>query len=149
MGKKKKQHINNLNEYIKTAESRAKYSLERFDILIITLSSGGIALSMGFFENFKEINKTQVYIGCVFFAIAVIINLLSQITGYYANRFDIKYSIQEVRELEKKEFESDYKKYDCYKRVFDFITTLFNISSLLCFITGMTFIILFLTKLKY
>lgn len=101
MGKKKKQHINNLNEYIKTAESRAKYSLERFDILIITLSSGGIALSMSFFENFKEINKTQVYIGCVFFAIAVIINLLSQITGYYANRFDIMYSIQEVRELKK------------------------------------------------
>ena len=60
---------------------------------------------------------------CIF-AIAVIINLLSQITGYYANRFDIKYSIQEVRELEKKEFEGDYKKYDCYKRVFDFITTL-------------------------
>lgn len=149
MGKKKKQHINNLNEYIKTAESRAKYSLERFDILIITLSSGGIALSMSFFENFKEINKTQVYIGCIFFAIAVIINLLSQITGYYANRFDIMYSIQEVRELEKKEFESDYKKYDCYKKFFDFITTLFNICSLLSFMIGITFIILFITKLKY
>jgi hypothetical protein len=149
MGKKKKQHISNLNEYIKTAESRAKYSLERFDILIITLSSGGIALSMSFFENFIEINKTQVYIGCVFFALAVIINLLSQVTGYYANRFDIKYSIQEVREIEKKEFESDYEKYDCYKKIFDFITTLFNIISLLIFITGMTFIILFITKLKY
>ena len=65
MGKKQK-HINNLNKYIKNAESRVKYSLERFDILIISLSSGGIALSMSFFENFREINKTQVYTACVF-----------------------------------------------------------------------------------
>ncbi len=149
MGKKKQKHIDNLNEYIKSAENRAKYSLERFDILIISLSSGGIALSMSFFENFKEINKTYVYVGCIFFAIAVIINLLSQGTGYYANRFDIKYSIQEVRELEKKEFESDYQKYDCYKKVFDFITNLFNISSLVSFIIGMTYIILFIKNLKY
>lgn len=42
--KKNNNHIANLNEYLISAATRAKYSIERFDILIILLSSGGIAL---------------------------------------------------------------------------------------------------------
>ena len=102
MNKKDKKHIKVLKQYLVSANDRAKYSIERFDILIITLSSGGIVLSMSFFENYKNIDKTMVYNGCLCFAFALIINLVSQVTGYFANRYDIKYVREEIRELENK-----------------------------------------------
>ena len=145
---KKKEHIGNLKEYIKSSESRAKYSIERFDILIISLSSGGIALTVGFFEKFKDTDKSNVYYGCLFFSIALIVNLLSQVTGYYANRNDIKYSNEEIRELEGKSFNKNYKKYDCYKVIFDFLTISFNGISLLSLIIGIVFILIFIKNLK-
>ena len=149
MDKKDKKHLKELKEYLITALARVKYSIERFDVLIITLSSGGIALSMSFFENYKSVDKTMVYNGCVFFAFALIINLVSQVTGYYANKYDIKYVREEIRELEKKVYVEDYKKYDCYKNVFNFMTNLFNASSLISFIIGMIYIVLFIKNLKF
>lgn len=149
MDKKDKKHLLELKEYLTSALARAKYSIERFDILIITLSSGGIALSMSFFENYKSTDKTMVYNGCVFFSFALIINLVSQGTGYFANKYDIKYVRQEIREIEKKVYVEDYEKYDCYKNVFNFLTNLFNISSLISFIIGMVYIIIFIKNLKF
>ena len=101
---KNKEHIINLNEYLITAATRAKYSIERFDILIISLSSGGIALVTAFFDKFKGIDKSDIYNGSLFFSIAIIINLLSQVTGYFANYNDIKYCNEEIRELEGKNY---------------------------------------------
>jgi hypothetical protein len=149
MNKKDKKHIKVLKQYLVSANDRAKYSIERFDILIITLSSGGIVLSMSFFENYKNIDKTMVYNGCLCFAFALIINLVSQITGYYANRYDIKYVREEIRELEKKSFFETYAKYDCFKKVFNFMTRLFNTSSLVSFVIGMIFIVLFIKNLNF
>ncbi len=57
--KKNNNHIANLNEYLISAATRAKYSIERFDILIILLSSGGIALVASFFDKFKCIDKVM------------------------------------------------------------------------------------------
>lgn len=144
-----KKYLKELKEYLISAKARAKYSIERFDILIITLSSGGIALSMNFFENYKSIDKTLVYNGCVFFASSLIINLVSQVTGYYANKYDIKYVREEIRELEKKVYVEDYNKYDCFKKVFNFTTNLFNASSLISFIIGMIYIVLFIKNLNF
>lgn len=144
---KNKEHIANLNEYLKTAETRANYSIERYDILIISLSSGGIALVAGFFDKFKDIDKSDVYYGSVF-SIAIIINLLSQVTGYYANRNDIKYCNEEIKELEGKNYYSKYQKYDCFKKIFNFLTTLFNGISLLSFIAGAIFLLIFIKNLK-
>ena len=110
--KKDEKHIEDLKEYIKSAESRANYSIERFDILIISLSSGGIALSVRFFDKFESIDKNNVFYGCLFFAISLIINLLSQVTGYYANRNDIKYSNEEIRELDNKKFINTITSFD-------------------------------------
>lgn len=145
---KNKEHITNLNEYLKTAETRAKYSIERFDILIISLSSGGIVLVAGFFDKFKGIDKSDVYYGSLFFSIAIIINLLSQVTGYFANLNDIKYCKEEIKELKGKNYNLNYQKYDCFKKIFDFLTTLFNGISLLSFIAGAIFILIFIKNLK-
>lgn len=149
MNKKDKKHIKVLKQYLVSANDRAKYSIERFDILIITLSSGGIVLSMSFFENYKNIDKTLVYNGCLCFAFALIINLVSQVTGYFANRYDIKYVREEIRELENKSFFETYAKYDCFKKAFNFMTRFFNTSSLVSFVIGMIFIMLFVKNLNF
>lgn len=145
---KNKEHIANLNDYLKTAETRANYSIERYDILIISLSSGGIALVAGFFDKFKDIDKSDVYYGSLFFSIAIIINLLSQVTGYFANSNDIKYCNEEIKELEGKNYYLNYQKYDCFKKIFNFLTTLFNGISLLSFIAGAIFLLIFIKNLK-
>jgi hypothetical protein len=131
MKKKDKVYKKKLEVYIERAKIREKYALERFDILIISLSSGGIALSAAFFEKFNATNKSNVFEACIFFSIALVVNLLSQITGYYANNFDIKYTVEEIREIEKKDFNLNYKIYDCYKTIFNVITNVFNLVSLL------------------
>lgn len=146
MQKEDKKYLKELKAYTIKAETREKYSIERFDILIISLSSGGIALCMSFFENFKEIDKLHVYNACIYFAVALVINLISQLTGYYANKYDIKYIKEEIRELEKKDFKSNYKIYDCYQNIFDKLTKLFNMISLLCFIIGIIFLIIFINQ---
>ena len=148
MKEEDKIHVQKLNVYIDKAKTREKYALERFDILIISLSSGGIALSVTFFEKFECINKSNVFVACIFFSIALIINLFSQVTGYYANNYDIKYTLEEIRELEEKEFFKNYKVYDRFKNVFNYLTTIFNLISLISFIVGMIFLILFINNLK-
>ncbi|MGL2963633.1 hypothetical protein ACSVH2_07425 [Flavobacterium sp. RSB2_4_14] len=148
MKEEDKIHIDKLNAHVNSAKLRAKYGLERFDILIISLSSGGIALSATFFEKFEDIDKLNVFWACIFFSVALVINLLSQVTGYYANNYDIKYTLEEIRETEKKKYYKNYKVYDCYKNVFNVLTTLFNLISLISFIVGIICLLLFINNLN-
>jgi hypothetical protein len=145
---KDEKHIEALKKYIQEAEQRAKYSIERFDILIISLSSGGIALSVGLFDKFKNEELSTVFYGILFFTIALILNLNSQITGYYANRNDIKFCHEEINELEEKKHKSDYQKYDCYKNVFNFFTKVLNTVSFMALVVALIFIILFFKNIK-
>ncbi|WP_026729484.1 hypothetical protein [Flavobacterium denitrificans] len=144
MNKKDKKYITDLKEYITTAEGRVKYSLERFDILIISLSSGGLALSGTLYENFKNADKTLVDIAWIFFSSALIVNLLSQITGYYANKLDIKCTRILIEEVKGKEEEGTHKSIDCQKAVFNFLTRAFNGLSFLSLTTAIILIILFI-----
>ncbi|NRT13655.1 hypothetical protein [Flavobacterium sp. 14A] len=99
---KDNKYVLELKEYILTAESRMKYSLERFDILIISLSSGGLVLVMNLYTNFPCATKTVINIAWLFFSVALIVNLLSQITGYYSNKYDLKFCKNEIKITENK-----------------------------------------------
>lgn len=146
MKKKDKQYIHSLKEYIISAEGRVKYSLERFDILIISISSGGLALSTSLYENFKNVDKTLINIGWIFFSSALIINLLSQITGYKANKLDIKCTYLVIEEVKGKKEEGSHKKLDCLKMFYNFLTKTFNILSFLSLSTAIILIIFFINK---
>lgn len=144
MNKKDKKYIDSLKEYITTAEGRVKYSLERFDILVISLSSGGLALSSSLYENFKNADKTLINIAWIFFSSALIINLISQMTGYRANKLDIKCTYIVIDEVKGELAEGSHKKIDCYKAIFNFLTTVFNTLSFLSLTTAIILIILFI-----
>ncbi|MEM6515496.1 MAG: hypothetical protein AAF688_04880, partial [Bacteroidota bacterium] len=70
MKKEDKEHLSDLKEYVSKAESRVKYALERFDILIISLSSGGLVLALNLFKNFQDscIDKHFLKLSWLFFS---------------------------------------------------------------------------------
>lgn len=105
--KKDQKYIQDLKEYIISAENRIKYSLERFDILIISLSSGGLVLVMNLYTNFPYSDKTSINVAWFFFSTALILNLLSQITGYLANKYDLTISKNEIDLTVNKKFEKE------------------------------------------
>jgi len=144
MKKKDKAYIQSLEEYILTAQGRVKYSLERFDILVISLSSGGLALCTTMYENFEKYDKTLINIAWIFFSAGLIINLLSQMSGYRANKLDIKCTYIVIDEVKAKVEEGTHKKLDFYKSIFHFLTTAFNILSFLSLATAIILIILFI-----
>jgi hypothetical protein len=146
MKKKDKIHLSNLKGYLLKAEERVKYSLERFDILIISLSSGGLVLALNLFKNFQDnsINKDLLSLSWLFFSMALIINLLSQVTGYLANKYDIKGTRNEIYELEKKPISRNSKWLERYQNTSDFLTKWLNILSFLSLATGIILLILFI-----
>lgn len=148
MKKKDKKYIIALKEYITTAEARVKYSLERFDILIISLSSGGLALSSSLYEHFTSGDKDFLNVAWIFFSAALIINLLSQITGYHANKLDIQCTNIVIDEIKGKVEEDTHKKLDCIKSICNFLTSMLNVLSFICLTTAVVLVVLFVNLKK-
>jgi hypothetical protein len=155
---KDQKYIEELKEYIISAESRIKYSLERFDILIISLSSGGLILVMNLYTNFPSANKTSINVAWFFFSTALIINLLSQITGYLANKYDLTISKNEIKltinkkfenkKTENKEIEEQNNKIDLIHRRYNKATKGLNILSFSALTIGIIMLIIFVNYLN-
>ena len=65
-----KKLLKELKDYLLKAEGRVKYSLERLDLLIISLSSGGLVLALNLFKSFKDdscVEKEYLSLSWLFF----------------------------------------------------------------------------------
>jgi len=144
MKKKDKKYIQKLEEHKISAKALVKYSLDRFDVLIISLSSGGLALSVSLYENFKDGDKMCINVAWIFFSSALIINLLSQITGYHANKLDIKCTSMVIEEVKGRVELDSHKKIDSKKEIFNKLTSLFNGLSFLSLTTAIVLVIFFI-----
>lgn len=143
-------YIDNLEKHIDTTKEAVKYSLERFDILIISLSSGGLVLSIGFvkdvIKDFKCVDPVFLKISWGLFALSLITNLLSQVTGYYANKFEIKISKNILRKQREKDEKGNQNRFLKLKGSYDFLTNFFNGLCLLSLIGAIVFLIIFINK---
>jgi len=139
-------YILELKEYKKTAEARLKYSMERFDILIISLSSGGLVLGMNLYSNFKSADKDLLNYAWAFFSVALILNLLSQISGYLANKFDIKCTGNLIDEAERdiEIIETDLN--ETIKKISNLTTYFLNVLSLISLVVGIILLITFVNN---
>lgn len=144
MSKTDENYIRDLKEYNKTAEARLKYSIERFDILIISLASGGLVLGINLHLSFTSAEKVLINYGWFCFSLALISNLLSQLTGYVANKCDIKSVIAEIDEIERDIKNVSSKCYDIWEKIFDKVTHLLNLISLISLIAGIILILIFI-----
>lgn len=140
---KDEKYVIALKEYILKAENRVKYSIERFDVLIITLSSGGLILCISLYSNFKEADKYLVGLSWMFFSAALIINLLSQISGYFSNKLDIKCVNNIIDEFEEREISGNPKFLETIHRICNKTTDILNLLSFISLVTGIIQTILF------
>ena len=91
---KSERFISNLEAHKEKTVANLKYSIDRFDILIISISSGGLVFSMGFIKDIiskmPPVDFLLLKISWILFGLAIVLNLLSQVTSYYANTFELK-----------------------------------------------------------
>ena len=143
-------YIENLENHIISTKESVKYSLERFDILIISLATSALILSIGFVKdivvNFECLNLTLLKISWLLFLVALITNLFSQVTGYFANNLEIKISKNLIKEEKGKPMKGNQVKLECKKVLIDNSTKILNGLSLLSLITGIIILVTFLSK---
>lgn len=90
-------------EKIASLKKDEDYAVEKFDTLIVSLSSGGLVFSVGFIKDvIKDFHKTDLLwlkFCWMCFAVALIGSLTSQVTGYYSNRYERRAERCKIRKL--------------------------------------------------
>lgn len=134
---KHKRYLNKLEKHAENAGEAAKYSADRFDILIISLSTTGLVFSISILNN-ETLNPDIGYlqISWILFAIAVITNLFSQITSYHAHKFDLKATQNLIRETRGKSLKSDQIRNEASCRILNNCTVILNLSSFILLVGG-------------
>lgn len=140
-------YLSKLEKHIELANESLKYSSDRFDILIISLSSSALVLTIGFVKdiipNLDEINASLLKISWLMFLIALVTNLVSQVSGYYANKYDIKVTKNLIRKERGKLVKGDQDKLDIICSRLNKMTTILNGSSLVLLISGIVTSVVF------
>ncbi|HLN74488.1 MAG TPA: hypothetical protein VK205_14445 [Prolixibacteraceae bacterium] len=149
-------YIKELENYMVSIDKRIDYSVERFDILIISLSSSGLAFSIGFvkdiIENLNkgnpiEINFFLLETTWLLFACSLVFNLISQVTGYYANKQDLIITRKIIKNEKKKgSKEVSLPPDESLLKLLSSATMFLNGGSLLLLIAGIITLILFMFK---
>jgi hypothetical protein len=147
--KDKLRYISKLESHLETTRENVKYSLDRLDILIISLSSAGLGLSVGFIKNLipdiTKVDMTYLKLSWMFYGLAIILNLISQITSYYANSNEIYTTINLIRAQRGKPLKGKQDNYEKLSSLFDRFTNYLNGLSLLSLILAIILMIVFIT----
>jgi len=143
-------YLSKLEKHVEFAKGSSKYSSDRFDILIISLATSLLILSIGFVKdvipNFSNINTVILKISWLLFLIALVSNLISQVTGYYANKYDIKVTTNLIREERGKLMKGDQKILESACSCLNRTTLILNGLSLLCLISGIVTLVIFFSN---
>jgi hypothetical protein len=130
------------------ALSHKWYAIARIDLLIISISGGGIYIVFELIKYFAENGITQLVplkIAAVFFTSAIIVNFISQFFGYSANSLDAKYSSIEYRDAigDEKKNESDLKNLKSKIKKRDFWVDFCNYSSSVLMMIGVLILVIY------
>jgi hypothetical protein len=144
-----KRYINKLERFIEKSEETSKYSIERFDLLLISLSTTALVLSIGFVKdlipNFKEIDTSYLKFSWLLLSLSLILNLISQVTGYFANEYSISVTKNIIKiERGKKESENQ-KTFIRWETFLSKTTMILNGICLFSFIIGSIILIKFIS----
>jgi hypothetical protein len=145
-----KRFIDKLEKHIEKASEHKKYSVDRFDILLITISTTALVFSIGFVKDFVKSNTNVDYrllkTSWLFFTLTIIINLLSQVTGYYANDTDISVTRNIIQHKRGKDLAQNQPKLLKYCNILNITTQILNGLSLLFLLVAIITQISFFSK---
>ncbi|WP_156169065.1 hypothetical protein [Kordia jejudonensis] len=146
MNIKDEEYISNLKKYIEKTEESVKHSLGKFDVLIISLSSGSLILTISLFKTYfsREFNKELLVTSLILFSVALIANLLSLVIGFITNKYDIKVTKIIIKEIEQKETIDKKEKLQGRQNDFNFLAKLLKAISLIGLIAGIIALITFI-----
>lgn len=153
-----KEPIEDLRENLKTSRTLWLYGHQRFDLLIISISGGGIYLIINIFQYFSPYNVKSVVgeytdfgmikIAGGAFLLSIISNLLSQwasITVNYCHirirKLELLYKQNErnLTIIDLKEHKNMSEKANCYENINVYI----NISSIILMVTGLVLVAIY------
>lgn len=143
--------IKKYEDYIASCKEASNYAIGRFDILIISLSTGALGFSIAFLKDF--VNPTNadgfilIKISWIFFATAIMMNLLSQKTSYYSHKIEIKLMNYKIKKLKGKEVCTNCEnRLDLKTTLLNGLTIFFNLSSLILFVISVILTLIFICK---
>jgi len=147
---KHERYLEKLEKHISLAKESSIYSSDRFDILLISLSTSALVLSIGFVDkvipNLGCIDTSLLKFSWLLFVITLISNLISQVSGFYANQYDIKVTRNLIRGKRGSKLKGDQKKLEKSCKNLNRLTLNLNGASLLSLITGIIILVLFFSN---
>lgn len=147
---KHERYLDKLEKHISLAKESSKYSSDRFDILLISLSTSALILSIGFVDkiipNLQCVNTSLLKLAWLLFVTALVSNLTSQVTGYFSNVFDIKVTTNLIRNERGKQLKGNQKKFEVFCKTLNSLTLILNALSLTSLVTGIVLMVLFFSN---
>lgn len=116
------------------------YSIQRIDLLIISVSGAGIYLCL---ESLKFMHTTGIPINCSikvsagFFVFAITTNFISQFISYQANKYDFLSCSESKKEQQDDDSKRKQIIYDDKSDTFNKINNFFNYTSAILMFSGL------------
>ncbi|MBT2561579.1 hypothetical protein J7E50_12110 [Pedobacter sp. ISL-68] len=134
----KERRIEMLEKHIEKAEKGAEYSIVRFDLLVISLSTGALLLSINYAKDLTGYSHVgYLKFSWLMLGICIIGNLTSQVTGYYTNLKDISVTKNMVRQKRGKAFKGNQERLKRMCKLYSKTTLILNLVSLMTFAIGL------------
>ncbi|TYC14768.1 hypothetical protein ES677_05150 [Bizionia gelidisalsuginis] len=149
MKKKNQIKYNAWNEHLNNTRERTNYSIRRMDLLIISISGGGIYILFETLREFKtgkvDIENTALLLFCgLCFLVAITSNFVSQKTGFYSNDNEEKFINLELKKIQGESIDTcEQKGYDKNVIKYNRITNVLNLISIFLMLVGLILLAIF------
>jgi hypothetical protein len=148
MGKTDNIDLNRWLDHHQTAKRFQEYAIRRLDILIISICGAGIYLIFEILKFSKEhslnIIETPLKIGGLLFTLAIIINFISQWTGFFANKNEEAYAECKICKLRGNSYDKkDMVEFDKKATKNNKLTGWFNAISTILMVCGLLILLVY------
>jgi len=158
MKQTEEKYISKLEKHEDILRSNAMYSIQRIDLLIISVCSAGIYLSleiMKYITESKSLNIGQINflnfrfkITGALFLLSIIVNFISQWTAYKGNFYSLDSTKKKIESAEYKTDNSQkIKQIDSYANTYNEITNYTNLLSTILMLLGLLLMMIFIWNL--
>lgn len=144
-----KEYLKKLDIHLISTKENTHYALKRLDIMVISLSSGGIYLNLEIHSFLYEkvildFASFWIAIPSLIFSLSIILNLISQWTGFRANKNEEGWIELEIenskRNKSKSKLQAKQLEIDCKINFHNKLTSIFNGLSSVILILGIIYL---------
>lgn len=148
MDESQKNYLDKLKTHSEYALKSIDYSIQRIDLLIISVSGAGIYVCLQILQ-YANTNHIQVPVTLkvtgLLFVISIIINFISQWASYKAHLYGYKSTQNIIYDIENKTDSSKEKSAnDCKSVIYNTINNISNILSTIAMLSGLIVMIIFI-----